>query len=78
VVLTIRNSNGDSVESATIDVALTPRGVGLPSEVRLTNVDPGTYSGKAALPASGVIEADINITLPDGSQINPAFTFPAR
>ena len=78
VVLTIRNSNGDAIDGATIEVVLTPRGVGLPSDISLTNVDPGTYAGKASLPATGVIEADITITLPGGGVINPAFTFPAN
>ena len=77
IVLTIQNPNGDAIEDAMVHVSLTPRGVGLPVDVMLANVDPGTYAGNASLPPSGVIEADITITLPDGIELNPAFTFPA-
>ena len=77
IVLTLRNSNGEAIENAMVHVALTPRGVGIPVSVMLANIDPGTYAGNASLPPSGIIEADITITLPSGTELNPAFTFPA-
>jgi hypothetical protein len=46
-------------------------------DVMLADIDPGTYAGNASLPPSGIIEADITITLPSGTELNPAFTFPA-
>jgi copper transport protein len=75
VRVTLRDSDGKAINDAQIAVYFTPRAVGVPSNVTLTNSDPATYTGKTALPESGTIDASVEITLADGTQLENVFSF---
>lgn len=73
--VTLRDSNGKAINDAQIAVYFTPRGVGVPENLTLTNSDPATYTGKTPLPESGTIDASVEITLADGTQLENVFSF---
>lgn len=75
VRVTVRDSNGKAINDAGVAVYFTPRGVGLPSNLTLANTDPATYTGKTSLPESGTIDASIEITLADGTQLETVLSF---
>ncbi|MGH2551572.1 MAG: hypothetical protein ACRDHN_19475, partial [Thermomicrobiales bacterium] len=75
VRVTLRDSEGNAINDATIAVYFTPHGVGIPENITLTNSDPATYTGKVALPESGSIDASVEITLADGTQLENVSTF---
>jgi copper transport protein len=75
VRVTLRDSEGNAINDATIAVYFTPHSVGIPENIALTNSDPATYTGKVPLPETGTIDASVEITLADGTQLENVFTF---
>lgn len=75
VRVTLRDSDGNAINDAQVAVYFTPRGVGVPENITLTNSDPATYTGKTPLPESGAIDASVEITLADGTQLENVFSF---
>ena len=75
VRVTLRTSDGQAINDAVIQIYFTPRAVGVPSQVALENSDPASYTGHVELPDSGTIDASIEITLADGTQLQTVLTF---
>jgi hypothetical protein len=75
VRVTLRDSAGNAINDAQIAVYFTPRSVGVPSNLTLTNSDPATYTGKTPLPESGAVDASVEMTLSDGTQLQTVLTF---
>ena len=77
VRITLRDAAGEAIDGAEITTVLVPAGAGLPAELTMNNIDPGTYFASAPLPATGDVIAEIEVLLPDGSILAAGFTFPA-